>query len=92
MNVPFRVAAVAIVLAPALARAHAAIENALQVVVSPDRVTLELRVTLEQVEVAHEIPNTIGSEKIDPGRLDAALKQHADYLLKHLDVRRTIGR
>ena len=72
---------------PRVARAHAAIENAMQVVVSRERVALELRVTLEQMDVAHEIPNTVGSESIDPAKLDAALKQHADYLLKHLDVR-----
>ena len=74
-------------LLPRVARAHATIENAMQAVVSRERVALELRVTLEQVDVAHEIPNTVGSESIDPAKLDAALKQHADYLLKHLDVR-----
>ena len=72
---------------PRVTRAHATIENAVQVVVSRERVALELRVTLEQVDIAHEIPNTVGSESIDPVKLDAALKQHADYLLKHLDVR-----
>ena len=72
---------------PRVARAHATVENAMQVVVSRERVALELRVTLEQVDVAHEIPNAVGSESIDPAKLDAALKQHADYLLKHLDVR-----
>jgi hydrogenase/urease accessory protein HupE len=74
-------------LLPRVARAHATIENAMQVVVSRERVALELRVTLEQVDVAHEIPNTVGSESIDPAKLDAVLKQHAEYLLKHLDVR-----
>jgi hydrogenase/urease accessory protein HupE len=70
-----------------VAAAHATIENALQVVVSPQRLTLEMRVSLEQVDVAHEISNTIGSETIDPAKLDAAIKQHAEYLLSHLDVR-----
>ena len=74
-------------LLPRVAAAHATIENALQVVLSPQRVTLEMRVSLEQVDVAHEIPNTIGSETIDPAKLDAAIKQHAEYLLSHLDVR-----
>jgi hypothetical protein len=86
-----RVLAIAMLLLPILfpyvARAHATIENTMQVVVSRERVALELRVTLEQVDIAHEIPNTVGSESIDPAKLDAALKQHADYLLKHLDVR-----
>src|SRR5688500_20156307 len=72
---------------PRVARAHATIENAVQVVVSRASVALELRVTLEQVDVAHEIPNTVGSESIDPVKLDAAPKQDAAYFLKHLDGR-----
>jgi hypothetical protein len=68
------------------ADAHPSIENSLRVIVARDRVTLEANVSLDEVDIAHEIPSA-GGPNIDIAKLGDVLKTHADYLLNHFDVR-----
>jgi hypothetical protein len=82
----FAFAAALLLFAAATAHAHPSVENGLQVVVSRERVALSARISLAEVNIAHEIPSA-GGPVIDPAKLDAVLKTHADYLLTHLDVR-----
>jgi hydrogenase/urease accessory protein HupE len=67
-------------------QAHPSIENGMQIVVAREHVTLEARVSLDEVDIAHEIPSA-GGPNIDMAKLGDVLKTHADYLVNHFDVR-----
>lgn len=70
-----------VVVAQASALAHPIAQGAMDIVVSPTRVTVHARVANEQVFVAEGLGKSPTS-----GTLEDAWYRHADYLLEHLHV------
>ena len=54
-------------------QAHPSIENGMQIVVARQHVTLEARVSLDEVDIAHEIPSA-GGPNIDMAKLGDVLR------------------
>jgi hydrogenase/urease accessory protein HupE len=65
------------------AAAHPMIENAIQVVIAPDRITLTAYVSAEEVRLTEGAGATSRSEAL----ATAEIASHGSYLLKHLHVR-----
>jgi hydrogenase/urease accessory protein HupE len=65
------------------AGAHPMVENALDVVIAPDRVSLTVMVSPEEVRLTE--PPLGGGQESELS--DAAVAAHGDYLLKHFHVR-----
>ncbi len=62
----------------AAVRAHPVVENAMDVVVAQDRISLRARIALTEIDVASPID--------DLSKINAAVDQHGRYLLGHLHV------
>ena len=75
---------VLLLVAPA-ASGHPSINNQMEVVVHPDRVSVVAKISLPQIDIAHRIDET-GTGVIDPAMLKAAVDAHAPYLVAHLRV------
>jgi hydrogenase/urease accessory protein HupE len=84
------VAIVMLFASAAALRAHPIAQGAIDVALSHDKITLETRVSSEEIFVA----NTFGGSPASS--LDVAFERHADYLLQHLrlfaDERQLAGR
>lgn len=59
--------------------AHPFVQNALDIIIAPDSVTLEARISLEQIAVVEA-----GSEKAEP--TPEQVSRHGAYVAKHLQV------
>jgi hydrogenase/urease accessory protein HupE len=72
----------AFILAPRV-DAHPMVENALDVVIAPDRVSLTVMVSPEEVRLTQPPLDGADASQLS----DAAVAAHGDYLLKHFHVR-----
>ena len=75
--------AAAVGLAPSAGRAHPVAQGAMRVVVAPGKITVEARVSTEEVFVASTFAPASGD---NPASLDAVWNAHGAYLLGHLRV------
>jgi hydrogenase/urease accessory protein HupE len=76
---------VTLLLAAGPVAAHPSDENALDVVVHPDRITLRARIAMPQIDIANPIDDPVtGDRALDPAKLKASVEAHAPYLLAHL--------
>jgi hypothetical protein len=66
------------------ARAHTLIENSMEVVVWPDKITIDARISLEEVIVAGALEEREG--KLPQAELMKGLEGHGRYVLDHLKV------
>ena len=73
-----------LVIAP-VAGAQPSVENAMDVVVHPDRVAISARISLPQLDIAHPIEDD-GMGPVPAEKLSAAMEAHRPYLLGHLKV------
>jgi hydrogenase/urease accessory protein HupE len=75
-----------LLLIAASAAAHPTIQNGLDVVVSPQQLSINARINLQQIDIA----NPLGADTdktIDPKKLAAAVDAHGQYLAAHLHIR-----
>ena len=63
--------------------AHPFVENAMDVVVGRDRITIDVRIASEEIVL---VESAVGRTSTDR-EWQAAVKRHAQYLQKHLHVR-----
>ena len=75
--------AMAVWSAPLVGRAHPVAQGAMKVVVEPGKITVEARVSTEEVFVASTFAPASGD---NPASLDAVWNAHGEYLLTHLRV------
>lgn len=67
---------------PSASRAHPLVDNALDVVIAPDRITIDARISMEQVLVIE----TAGQPAPPRQRYEELARRHAPYVLRHLRV------
>jgi hydrogenase/urease accessory protein HupE len=72
--------------AVAVASAHPTIDNGMEVVVHPDRVSLRAKISLPQIDIANRIDESSTTTTIDPAKLKKAVDAHGPYLMPHLRV------
>lgn len=73
-----------LLIAPLPALAHNVIENSMDVVVWPDHVSVDARISIEELAVAEHMQSDSG--RISPAELSRAVQSHSAYLLEHLKI------
>jgi hydrogenase/urease accessory protein HupE len=85
-NFSWRIAigVIALLLLGSQVHAHPSVDNAMEVVVSRDRVVLRPRISLVEIDIAHSVGDARGA--VDAAKLNAAIRTHGDYLLSHMII------